>query len=117
LKAHTTNNEEGRERVARAFDDAVMEVLISKTRGALEETGAKTLIIAGGVAASPRVKELFMKLVGEFPRTTLLTPGQGLATDNAVMIGIAGFVRVSLDPTLLKRASPLEAQGRLSYAG
>jgi N6-L-threonylcarbamoyladenine synthase len=104
-----------KEEVARSFDDAVMEVLTTKTRRALEHYDAKTLIVAGGVAASPRVQELFGELAREFPGLALYTPGPGLATDNAVMIGVAGFVSVSQNPALLESEGKIEAEGNLQY--
>jgi len=101
------------------FEQAVTDVLISKTKRALEESGAKTLIIGGGVSANTFIKESFAKMIAdEFTfenstdgatkdntiqnalnsqdqSVTLLVPQKNLSTDNSLMIGIAGFLRYS----------------------
>lgn len=115
VKADKREDEAYKEEVARAFEDAVMEVLTAKTRRALEEYDAQTLIVAGGVAASARVKELFNTLVHEFPALTLLIPDQSLATDNAVMIGMAAYVEAISNPAILASGEKIEAEGNLSF--
>lgn len=90
------------------FEDAVTEVLISKTKRALEESGAKTLIIGGGVSANTYIRESFAKMIDdEFTfensstdanqdqSVTLLIPQKDLSTDNSLMIGVAGFLQYS----------------------
>ncbi len=78
------------------FEQAVTDVLISKTKRALEESDAKTLIIGGGVSANTFIKESFAKMIAdEFSDVTLLVPQKHLSTDNSLMIGIAGFLRYS----------------------
>jgi N6-L-threonylcarbamoyladenine synthase len=104
------------EEVARAFEDAVMDVLLAKTRQALGAYDAKSLIVAGGVSASPRVRELFQNLMAtEFPEVALLFPAKGLATDNAVMIGVAAYVKTLSRPESLSPHAPIEARGNLSF--
>ncbi len=74
---------------AKEFETAVTEVLLKKTLKAVEEFGAKTLIIAGGVAANKYIKNSFKEaLPGD---VNLLLPKHELATDNSLMIGIAGY--------------------------
>ena len=76
------------------FEQAVTDVLISKTKRALEESDAKTLIIGGGVSANIYIKESFAKMIDdEFSYVTLLVPQRDLSTDNSLMIGIAGFLQ------------------------
>jgi N6-L-threonylcarbamoyladenine synthase len=73
---------------AKEFETAVTEVLLKKTLKAMDEYGAETLIIAGGVAANTYIKNSFRTaLEGK----TLLLPKHELATDNSLMIGIAGY--------------------------
>jgi N6-L-threonylcarbamoyladenine synthase len=76
--------------VAASFVAACMDVLCAKIRRALEEYGDPALAIVGGVAASPVLRERAQTLVAEFG-CQLLIPPQSLATDNAAMIGIAGW--------------------------
>lgn len=78
------------EDVAASFVAACMDILIVKLRLALEEFGDQALAIVGGVAASPVLRARAQDLADEFG-CTLLIPPQSLATDNAAMIGIAGW--------------------------
>ncbi|HVA09843.1 MAG TPA: tRNA (adenosine(37)-N6)-threonylcarbamoyltransferase complex transferase subunit TsaD [Acidimicrobiales bacterium] len=78
------------EDVAASFVAACMDVLCAKMRRALEEFGDPALAIVGGVAASPILRRRAQALADEFG-TTLLIPPQSLSTDNAAMIGIAGW--------------------------
>jgi N6-L-threonylcarbamoyladenine synthase len=76
--------------VAASFVGACMDVLSAKIRRALEEFGDPALAIVGGVAASPILRKRAQSLADEF-NSQLLIPPQSLATDNAAMIGIAGW--------------------------
>lgn len=74
---------------AKEFETAVTEVLLKKTLRAMDEHGAETLIIAGGVAANTYIKQSFKDALSD--RQTFLLPKHELATDNSLMIGIAGY--------------------------
>ena len=76
--------------IAREFEDAVVDVLVSKTKKALQKYNAKTLIIGGGVVANKQIRQEFTKLT-EKQKIKLMLPENSLSTDNAVMIGIAGY--------------------------
>jgi N6-L-threonylcarbamoyladenine synthase len=76
--------------VAASFVAACMDVLIAKLRRALEEFADPALAIVGGVAASPILRARAQVLAEEFG-TRLLIPPQAMATDNAAMIGVAGW--------------------------
>lgn len=94
LKEHGALTDEEKQQLARAFEDAVTEVLWKKTADALAATGAKTLILGGGVSANVHIQRVFKKEIAEeFSDVTLRIPVSELTTDNAVMIGIAGFYR------------------------
>jgi N6-L-threonylcarbamoyladenine synthase len=81
-----------KEDIAREFEDAVADVLFAKTARALEETGAKTLALGGGVSANTHIKRVFRERIAEqFPDVHLAIPPPVLTTDNAIMIGLAGF--------------------------
>lgn len=87
-------HEETKEHIAQAFQDAVRDILVLKTRRALEETGAETLAVGGGVSASRYIRAGLEKLVSdEFPNVRLAYPTGGLHLDNAIMIGMAGYLR------------------------
>ncbi|HWU24442.1 MAG TPA: tRNA (adenosine(37)-N6)-threonylcarbamoyltransferase complex transferase subunit TsaD [Candidatus Paceibacterota bacterium] len=84
--------DEQKEDMAREFEDAVADVLYSKTKRALEETGAKTLALGGGVSANTHIQRSFrIRLAEDFPDVHLAIPVPALTTDNAIMIGLVGF--------------------------
>lgn len=78
--------------VAREFEDAVADVLVKKTKRAIEEHDTETLIIGGGVAANRYIKERLQVLCTE-QVVTLLVCNPKDATDNALMIALAGYFR------------------------
>jgi N6-L-threonylcarbamoyladenine synthase len=101
--------------IACAFEDAVVEVLIKKTLDALETRGAQTLIVGGGVAGNTHLQSELVRVLGEHtPETTLLFPEQWLATDNAVMIGMAAMLQVLSGNTQTSSPENLKADGNLS---
>ncbi|MEK7579525.1 MAG: hypothetical protein AAB460_03285, partial [Patescibacteria group bacterium] len=84
--------------IAREFEEAAIDVLISKTKRALEEHETHTLIVGGGVIANEYLRGEIQKLSSDFPSLSLLLPTRDLATDNAVMIGIAGYAHSVKNP-------------------
>lgn len=85
-------SQEEKEDIAREFEDAVADVLLAKTKRALEETGARTLALGGGVSANTHIQRTFRERIAqEFPYVRLAIPAPVLTTDNAIMIGLAGF--------------------------
>jgi N6-L-threonylcarbamoyladenine synthase len=82
--------------VAASFVAACMDVLIAKLRRALEEFHDPAVAIVGGVAASPVLRLRAQALADEFG-TRLLIPPQSMATDNAAMIGVAGWQKLATD--------------------
>lgn len=91
IKDRTLTNTE-KEELAHAFEEAVGDVLYAKTARALEETGAKTLVLGGGVSANTHIRRVFTeKIALEHPEVSLRIPEARFTTDNAIMIGIAGY--------------------------
>ncbi len=94
LGDHKDLTDETKEMFAQEFEDAVTEVLVKKTSKALEQTGARTLIIGGGVSANQHIREEFRKkMENEFPGVAFFVPDRELSTDNAVMIAAAAYIR------------------------
>ena len=88
-------NEDEKLALACAFEDAAIEVLVKKTLNALEEYNAQTLIVGGGVAGNTYLRsELSKAIEKKYSEITLLFPEPWLATDNAVMIGMAAMTRL-----------------------
>ena len=82
--------------VARDFSDAVVEVLLAKTKKAAEQHGVQTIIVGGGVSASQFLREEFQTYFNTImPEVTVYFPHRALSTDNSVMIALAGHAHVS----------------------
>ena len=87
--------------VAACFQEAVVDVLVSKSRKAADLIGAKGLVLGGGVAANSLLRERFMEMCESDGRRGLL-PSRAMCTDNAAMIGSAAWYRWRSDgPTTL----------------
>lgn len=85
---------EERSRIAEEFENAAAEVLVKKTLRAIEDIGAKTVVLGGGVSANTHIRRVFtQELAAAFPEVKLCLPSAVLTTDNAVMIALAGFYR------------------------
>ena len=80
--------------IAREFEDAVVEVLVSKTLRAAKKYKIKTLIVAGGVAANKHLRDVF-EAEAKKEKIKLLFPIRDLATDNSLMIALAGYFQYS----------------------
>lgn len=92
---HNTLNEETKRAIAREFEDAAIEVLVKKTKKALETYNIQTLIIAGGVASNNHLRREFEKLISNFDYPIeLLFPTKNLSTDNSLMIAVAGYFNI-----------------------
>jgi len=105
---------------AAEFEDAVAEVLVAKSRRALQESGAKTFVIGGGVAANRYLREQLQKLVlAEFDDVEFRLPELSITGDNAIMIAEAALARLLLgnwDLSSTRSDLDIKAQGNLSLA-
>ena len=89
--------------VAASFQEAVVDVLVTKARRAAQERGAKALCIGGGVAANSSLRERVLDACIEDGLQAFI-PDRSMCTDNAAMIGATAWYRLGTDgPT------PLEA--------
>jgi N6-L-threonylcarbamoyladenine synthase len=91
IKEQSQLDETTKKIIAREFEDAVTEVLFKKTERALGEFNAEILTIGGGVIANKNIREAFKKLNQK--NIAVIVPEFDLATDNAVMIAMAGFLK------------------------
>jgi N6-L-threonylcarbamoyladenine synthase len=80
--------------VARGFQEAVVETLAEKCRRALEQTGHRRLVVAGGVGANGRLRERLSDVVRTFG-AQLYFPRVEFCTDNGAMIALAGCMRLA----------------------
>ncbi len=75
-----------------SFQEAVVDSLLAKARRALERTGARTLVVCGGVACNGRLRERAEAMARDLG-VTLVVPRPRYCTDNAVMVASAGWFR------------------------
>ena len=75
---------------AASFRRSVVDLLVDKTLMAARDTGAQKLAVAGGVAANSLLRSELVRR-GEKAGLQVFVPPRRLCTDNAVMIGAAGF--------------------------
>jgi N6-L-threonylcarbamoyladenine synthase len=83
--------------IAREFQSAVVDVLVAKSLAALDGTGLRTLVVAGGVGANRVLRE---RLVDEAKRrgANVFFPDLQFCTDNGAMIALAGAMRLREAP-------------------
>jgi N6-L-threonylcarbamoyladenine synthase len=92
------DSEQTRADIARAFEDAVVDTLMIKCKRALDQTGFKRLVMAGGVSANrtlrAKLAEMMQKRRGE-----VFYARPEFCTDNGAMIAYAGMVRLNAGAT------------------
>ena len=94
VEANSPLSDEMKMRISREFEDTVTDVLIAKTLRAADEYGAQTLVVGGGVSANTFIRsELARRIKESGTGLQLLVPPPELATDNAIMIALAGYFR------------------------
>ena len=91
-------NELNKANLATSFQNRVVEVLAKKTLRALEEYDVDHLIVAGGVAANKGLREKLTELCQE-KNIHLTFPPMKYCTDNAAMIGAAGYYAYKIGRT------------------
>ena len=90
--------------LAASFQEAVVDVQVSKTVRAALEREAGTVLLGGGVVANTRLRERILE-AGEREGLRVLFPSLPLCTDNGAMIACAGFYRLQAGET-----TPLDAE-------
>jgi N6-L-threonylcarbamoyladenine synthase len=85
-------DEQQRANIARGFQDAIIDVLVSKSMHAVRQSGLKRLVVAGGVGAN---RELRRQLNAQAARLgiSVFYPELEFCTDNGAMIALAGALR------------------------
>ena len=103
VKNHVANIcEQDKANIARAFVDAIVDVLVAKSLAALKETGLKRLVIAGGVGANRQLREALDAAAAK-RRFRVFYPELEFCTDNGAMIAFAGAMRLQINPQAARR--------------
>ena len=97
--------------MAKEIQQAVIDVLLKKTKKAVFTYKAKSVLIGGGVAANEELRAQFKKTFSDIP---LFIPPVELCGDNAVMIGVAGYYRFK-NGGVAKNMEELKAQPNLQF--
>ena len=104
-------SDEMKRKIALEFENAAIECLVYKTAKAVEKYNVKTLIVAGGVSANKHLQNEIKKITGK--KIELLLPPRELTGDNALMIGIAGYLNFIKNKKKVPRPSSIKADGNL----
>ncbi|MDR0578300.1 MAG: tRNA (adenosine(37)-N6)-threonylcarbamoyltransferase complex transferase subunit TsaD [Candidatus Accumulibacter sp.] len=79
--------------IARAFQDAVVDVLVEKSMRAIRGSGLARLVVAGGVGANRELRRRLDERAGR-ANVTVFYPELEFCTDNGAMIALAGALRL-----------------------
>ena len=79
--------------LAASFEQAVVDVLIGKSRKALKQTGLSRLVISGGVSANSQLRSAVDALASD--GVEVFYPRLEFCTDNGAMIALAGAQRLA----------------------
>ena len=79
--------------IARAFEDALVDTLLIKSRRALDQTGFNRLVIAGGVSANKTLRNKLAELMAQ-RKGQVYYPRIEFCTDNGAMIAYAGMIHL-----------------------
>lgn len=80
--------------IAASFEEAAVDVLAIKCEWALEQTGAKQLVVAGGVSANQKLRARLQRLSQNLG-VRVYFPRPEFSTDNGAMIAYAGYLRLA----------------------
>ncbi|MBE0511020.1 MAG: tRNA (adenosine(37)-N6)-threonylcarbamoyltransferase complex transferase subunit TsaD [Chromatiales bacterium] len=90
----STQTEQDKADIARAFQEAVVETLAIKCRRAMEQTGMTRLVMAGGVSANRDLRARLRELA-EQRGWQVYYPRAEFCTDNGAMIAYVGHLRLA----------------------
>ena len=101
-------DEQAKADVAWEFQEAIVDTLVGKSLRAVEQTGVRRLVVAGGVGANRRLRERLAAAARELG-AEVFYPRLEFCTDNGAMIAYAGMLRLAAGEAA---ASSIEARAR-----
>jgi len=78
--------------IAKEFQNAVTDVLVTKTMKAVKKYKIKTILVGGGVSANEQIRKTITREAKK-ENINIYFPEKELSVDNSVMIGLAGYFR------------------------
>ncbi len=102
-----TLDEQARADLAAEIEAAIVEVLTGKALAALEDTGLRQLVVAGGVGANRSLRTRLSRDAGELG-CSVFYPELEFCTDNGAMIAFAAAMR-------LEHSSPITHHSSLAF--
>ncbi len=104
--------------LARDFEDASIETLISKSKKALKKYNVQSFILGGGVSANTYLRNTVAGLTSkdQFPNLKVFLPDSTLSTDNSIMIALAGHSHLETALSSDDFASTVKANGNQSLS-
>lgn len=102
LKKEKVFNDDVRPDICASFQQAVVDVLVTKTVRAAKEYRTRSILMGGGVVANSMLRSSMKSAIGkEMPHSLFSYPELKYCTDNAAMIAMAGYFR-----SLARKSSP-----------
>jgi len=86
-------DEQTRADVACAFVDAIVDTFVIKCKRAIDETGIKQLVVAGGVSANKQLQKALINMFNE-EGGQVFFPRDEYCTDNGAMVAYSGYLRI-----------------------
>jgi len=108
-------SEMDKKQIAREFEDAASEVLLEKTKHAIEKYTIKTFVLGGGVSANKHIRYILKTHLPQ--HVDMHIPPLDLTGDNAIMIAAAGYATIVHNQSLgkpLPKPKDIVADGNLT---
>ena len=86
-------DEQTRADVACAFVDAIVDTFVIKCKRAIDETGIKQLVVAGGVSANKQLQKALINMFDD-EGGQVFFPRDEYCTDNGAMVAYSGYLRI-----------------------
>ncbi|PIR75347.1 MAG: tRNA (adenosine(37)-N6)-threonylcarbamoyltransferase complex transferase subunit TsaD [Candidatus Magasanikbacteria bacterium CG_4_9_14_0_2_um_filter_42_11] len=93
LRDRPLQNEQEKKDFCASFEQAIVDVLVEKTKRAAKEYHVHTIILGGGVSANPKLRTELQIMIQEMPQAQLLVPSPQYSMDNGAMIAATAYMK------------------------